>query len=220
MPKRKKNKRTPQKPMIERHPLELIYTRGKHPSYVLNATVRTPGSPLGSFAPNWLGCGALADMLRAVFFGDEARFVQARAELRETGFSRRPQQIHFDTLTLIERAYPNLITREELAGELDIDTERLDTVLVYLRRFVVTMCGVSVLSDWRGSVGIATVDLWAIWQSRMARLVNGVSEAQLLQGMSEDTMKRYGLGVTERLPEVHPVLLAPQMRELEGSNVN
>ena len=213
-----KIKKTAPAPLIAAHPLEMRYKRAKHPSYVLNATVRTYGSPLGSFGLNWLGGGALTSMLRAVFSSMEPQFVEARAVLKAAGFKQRPRQIHFDTLALIERAYPSLITREELAEELGAEPREIDQTLTYLRGFVVNMCGLSVLSDWRGSVGIATVDLWVVWQSRMARMINGLASTQAEQGMGEETLQRYSLDVTERLPTVQPVLLAPQMQE--GASVN
>jgi hypothetical protein len=203
-------------PLIERNPLELKYKRSKHARSVLNATFRTPGAPLGAFGHNWLGGGAFTAMLRGVFSSDEPQFAQARAELKKVGFVRRPKPIDFDVLDLIEGAFPSTITRDEIAEKLSIGVAEVGRSLTYLRKFVVTICGISVLSDWRGGVGIATVDLWAVWQNRMAQMASGVNESQKQHGMSKAAITAHGLTITKELPTIHPLLIDFPSDDYEG----
>jgi len=194
-------------PLMERSPLELRYKRAKHSRSVLNATFRTPGAPLGAFGQNWLGGGAFANMLRSVFADESPHFVQAREELKAAGFKRRPKAIDFDVLVEIETEFPGKISREDIGKRLGISVKEVDRSLTYLRGFVVNICGISVLSDWRGSVGIATTDLWAEWQSRMAQMASGISEGQKKQGLTSSAITTHGLTVLKELPAIHPILL-------------
>lgn len=193
--------------LFQRHPLEIPYKRSKVPQTIVRRVFREPGAVLGAFVHNWMGAGLLATMLHNVFFSEEDRFADARRTLKEAGLCRRPKQIHFDALALIEKSHPALLSRDDLAEALELELHEVDTVLRYLRGFVLVMCGVCILKTSRGEVSIATIDLWMDWQNHMTRIQNGIQRSKERHGMKEENLKANKLQVAERLPSYQPLML-------------
>ncbi|OLV20233.1 hypothetical protein [Deinococcus marmoris] len=207
-PRNKKQIKKPQQQaMFDHHPLEIPYKRGKVPQVVVRSVFREPGAVMGAFAVNWMSVQQLSTMLYGVFYGKEEHFVQARLLLRKTGVNLRPNRTYFEGLALIEKALPNLLSREDLAVALDVELKDVDTMIRYLRGFVMTMCGLSILKNSHGEVSIATIDMWMDWQNHLTRTQNGIQRSKEKQGYKEDNLKPNGLRVAERLPSIQPMML-------------
>ncbi|THF70519.1 hypothetical protein E7T06_07390 [Deinococcus sp. Arct2-2] len=209
--------------LLQRHALEVPYQRGKVSQATVRRVFREPGTVLGNFVNNWLGGGLFATMLHNVFFGEEERYVEARKTLREAGLRRRPRQLHFDALALIEEAHPRLLSSEDLAAGLEISLSEVNQVVTYLRGFVLAMCGVCVLKTSKGEVCIATIDLWMDWQNQMTRIENGIRRSKERHGMKEENLKSNKLQVAERLPTYQPVMLElmpPARKQVLPSDTN
>lgn len=209
MTKKRKDKKPRTERLFSNHPLIYPYRRGKVARPKLEAIFihHGGGAAFSDFAQNWIGAGLFAATLRGVFESDEPRFEEARQMLKDLGIRKKPRQIHFDTLALIERYVPNLVSCEELMSELDIEKEELDEVLRYLRSFVLVMCGVCVLRDGQGYVGIADAGLWMAWQNRMSVLDSGIGKSRKRHGLTKKNLKHHHLKQTEELPHVRPALL-------------
>lgn len=190
-------------------PLHYDYKRGKVGKKLLETIFRVGAGVFDGYVLNWIGAGLFAATLKAVFESEEPEFVEARQYMKDAGITKRPKQIHFDTLTVLESHFPALVHCDELRDELGIDDEELDDVLRYLRGFVLVMCGICVLRDGQRHVGIADVGLWVNWQNRMSKMDSGVSKSRKAHGLNKRNLKRHSLKVQEELPQTRPALLVP-----------
>lgn len=205
---KKTNPKTkPQAAIFTRHPLEIPYKRSKVPQAVVRRVFRQAGAVMGAYTTNWMGVQQLSTMLYSVFYGKEEHFVEARRLVRAADVRFRPSPTYFEGLALIEKALPDLMTREDLALALDINVREVDTMIRYLRGFVMTMCGISILKNSQGEVSIATVDRWMDWQNHLTRTQNGIQKSKEKQGYKKENLKPNGLQVAERLPSIQPLIL-------------
>lgn len=197
----------PGKLMNYRHPLARTYKRGKVKKEVVESVVPTRNiAALGEIWQNLMGAGYLAISLKLLFFGDVPDMIALRKKLAADGFRHRPKPIHIDAFAIIEKSFPNVISRAELATELGITETEADSIITYLKRFIAEMYGISVLPDWEGNVGIANPELWLTWQNRMARFEASIKKAREEHGMNRQTVKNLRLEVKEQFPKSQPTL--------------
>ena len=157
------------------------------------------------------GLGLSPDQtLRAIYESDEPRFVAERVAMERKGFRHKPQQLDFDILALIEASFPERISQRDLAERLNRSRAEINARLDYLRTFAAKMCGINILKDCKGSVGIADVDLWMTWQNRLSKLRNTLRESQEQHGMSLTTVIEQRLTICREFPATPPLLLMAQ----------
>lgn len=202
------------KPMLfAADPLQITMKRSKVPQYVLRGTVRQEGRPLSRYALNWLGARALSLMLESVFTNPDPQFLAARRALKEMGVTKHPRAIHFELLKLIEAVYPETISKNDLAGMLEVDRAELERALTYLRDFGAVTVGVSILPTGKGEVGIATLDLWVTYQNMLTNQQITLEATKQLHGAVSVSREQH-IHVRERFEVIQPELFA-----LEDSEV-
>lgn len=207
--KHKKTKHTDESNQLlaYRHPLARNYKRGKVRREVVQTVVQTRNSSaLGEIWENLMGAGYLAISLKLLFFADTPDMIALRKRLAADGFKHRPKPIHIDAFAIIEKSYPDVISKAELAAELDVSEHIADSIVTYLKRFIAEMYGISVLPDWEGNVGLASPELWLTWQNRMAAFEGAIRKARVEQGMNDENVKNLRLEVKTKLPRSQPII--------------
>lgn len=189
------------------HPFKRAKVARRHVERIVPATGR---SAFGHLTRNWIGAGMMTRTLRAIFESEDTVYVQAREDMKAKGFAKRPKQLQFDVLALIESSFPELISRKDLADRLNRSPQEVDGALTYLREFAASMCGINILSNGKGEVGIADAALWMVWQNRMARLSDGLRKSQERHGLTEQNMTAQRVIVKEQLPMIQPLILAEE----------
>lgn len=211
----RKKSRKPQRtqesdPLLQKDALAYDFKRSRVSRQAITGIVpsRAP-SAFGHLAANWLGAGMMAQTLRAIYESDDPRFLAERIAMERKGFRHKPQQLDFDILALIEASFPERISQSDLAERLNRTRAEVDSRLDYLRKFAAKMCGINILKDCKGSVGIADADLWMTWQNRLSKLRNSLRETQEQHGMSLTTVIEHRLTVRQEYPATPPLLLMP-----------
>ena len=189
--------------------------RGKVARKDVEAIVPTrKRSAYGHLHKNWMGAGMLAHTLKMVFTSDEQMWADEREALKSKGFVKRPQELDFDILAIVEASFPEVISIEDVARRLNREASVITARLTYLREFVALMCGVNVLRDGKGNIGIANPALWLEWHNRMAKQANGIRESLERHGLNLTNVVQHQLTVKEELPSIQPFILElPQKAE-------
>lgn len=210
-------------PLIVQHdPLELKVKRSAHPTYVLRAIHRTPGTPLGKYTLNWIAAGRFSEMLRLIFTNKETEFKNARKALRAIGCNFKPQPFVFAVLNVLERNTPRPVTREEILGTVqkefpDATLDNVEAAISYLKNFAVEVAGASVLPDFQGGVSIADADAVLTYHNNLTKMTVGIARTQARHGAKE-LQARADVRVAREFPTIQPLLLEITLQEVADAS--
>jgi len=203
--------------LINNDPLQYPIRRGKVAAKQVERIVPTRRrSAYGHLHRNWMGAGMLSHTLRMIFTSSDPRWRDELEGLKAKGFVKRPQELDFDILAIVEASFPEVSSIEDIARRLNRPVAIITARLTYLREFVALMCGVNVLRDGKGNVGIADADLWIKWLNRMARQADGIRESVERHGLNVTNMVQQKLTIERECAPMHPLIFVEVPKEEEG----